>query len=106
MQNIWWSNEFIGRNYGWSIDQSQQFYKKDMKVEDIWDLGVFKDCLAWSKVQEKFQFENVEIASYEYIMPSGNNGSQLKIFKHIKKVNGLGPLVMMNSCLGVYGRLI
>jgi hypothetical protein len=38
---------------------------KDMKrVEDIWDLGVFKEFLAWSKVQEKFQFENVKIVSY------------------------------------------
>ncbi len=50
MQNIWWSKEFIGRNYGWSIDQSQQFHEKDMRVEEIWDLGVFKDCLTWSKV--------------------------------------------------------
>ncbi len=77
-----------------------------MRVEDIWDLGVFKDCLAWSKVQEKFYFENVKIVSYEQIMPSGNNGPYLKIFKHIKKANGLGPLVMMSSCLGLYGRLI
>ncbi len=106
MQNIWWSEEFVRRNYGWSIDQSQQFHKKDMRLDDIWDLGVLKDYLAWSKVQEKLQFENVKIVSYEQIMPSGNNGSHLKIFEHIKKVNGLGPLVMLSSCLGLYGRLI
>jgi hypothetical protein len=53
MYNIWWSKKFIRRNYGWSTDQSQQFHKKDTRVEDIWDLGVFKDFLAWSKVQKK-----------------------------------------------------
>ncbi len=58
MQNIWWCKEFIGRNYGWSIDQRQQFHKKDMRrVEDSWGLGVYKDFLAWSKVQEKFQLK-------------------------------------------------
>ncbi len=69
MQNIWWCKEFTGRNYGWSIDQSQQFHKKDMRrVEDIWDLGVFKDFLTWSKVQEKIQFENVKIVSYQRLI--------------------------------------
>ncbi len=46
-------NSFEGIMVGKLI--SQQFHKKDMRrVEDIWDLGLFKDFLAWSKVQEKF----------------------------------------------------